>query len=208
MSSERGSSRRGERKKAQIREAAYRCFRERGYGETSVDEICRRASCSKGSFYWYYSSKQDVAIDILRNWAREVITELLEQFEEAIQRQNPYDSITSALKKELHRGRAIVPLWLDFTVRASRDSEIGSYISKFFRRARTALVDLLSLLTGDALGDRELFALASAIFGAYIGLLVQEFADPKSFSAESVIDVFMELLESWLPMIPLDRELG
>ncbi len=202
-STKKNNRKRGEEKKSRIRDAAYRCFREKGYYETTVDEICRRASCSKGSFYWYYNSKQEVAIDILKSWAREVITELLEQFEDPIQQKNAYQSTKQALKRELHRGRAIVPLWLEFSLRGAQDEAIRESISKFFRRARTALSDLLSSLVKNNIGDEQLFSLASTIFGAYIGLLVQELADPKNFNAEQIIDDFMLLMENWLPALPL-----
>ena len=55
-----------------IRHAAYRCFVESGYHAATVDRICESAKISKGSFYWYFSSKQSIFLDILNNWADEV----------------------------------------------------------------------------------------------------------------------------------------
>ena len=40
-------------KRQSIRMAAYRAFRDNGFSQTSVDAICKRASISKGSFYWH-----------------------------------------------------------------------------------------------------------------------------------------------------------
>ena len=59
------TGRRAAEKRKQIRTAAYQCFRDGGFHETTVDSICARAKISKGSFYWHYPSKQDVFVDIL-----------------------------------------------------------------------------------------------------------------------------------------------
>ena len=76
-----GRSKKSEAKRASIRHAAYVCFREKGYHETSIDEICETAKISKGSFYWHYGAKIDVFGDILESWARQVVDELLDQFD-------------------------------------------------------------------------------------------------------------------------------
>lgn len=43
---------------------------ERGYEAVGVAELCRRADVRKGSFYHFFSSKQDLALEMLdRAWA-------------------------------------------------------------------------------------------------------------------------------------------
>ena len=136
-------SKSSEEKKKSIREAAYHAFRSSGYYKTSVDDICKRASISKGSFYWHYPTKQEVFIDIIQTWAREVITEMLIQFEVAVKQDDYPHTITTALQKEIRRGRAIIPLWLEFTSHGQRDPAIKEAIAAFYRRARTAVAELL-----------------------------------------------------------------
>ena len=36
-----------------------------GYKKTSVDELCKKSGISKGAFYLFYSSKEDLFFDIL-----------------------------------------------------------------------------------------------------------------------------------------------
>ena len=73
-----------EEKRSHIRKAAFRTFRDKGYHQATVDDICRLANISKGSFYWYFSSKQEVFLDILDKWTIEVTQELESQFQNAI----------------------------------------------------------------------------------------------------------------------------
>jgi TetR/AcrR family transcriptional repressor of nem operon len=48
--------------RTQLLDAALRTIRTKGYGATTVDEICRAAGVSKGSFFHYFSSKESLAI--------------------------------------------------------------------------------------------------------------------------------------------------
>lgn len=46
--------------KTKIAKAAWKLFHENGYDETTIDEIILQSGTSKGSFYHYYSSKDEL----------------------------------------------------------------------------------------------------------------------------------------------------
>ena len=46
--------------KAKILEAAEKLMLSKGYTATSVDDICRQAKVTKGSFFYYFVSKEDL----------------------------------------------------------------------------------------------------------------------------------------------------
>jgi len=54
----------GERSREQLVECAARLFLEKGYNATGINEIINCAGMSKGSFYFYFSSKKDLAIAV------------------------------------------------------------------------------------------------------------------------------------------------
>src|SRR2546427_11992467 len=65
-------------------EAALEVFAERGYRDSSVDEIAERAGYSKGAVYWHFSSKDDLFFALLeeridRPWGQTI--DLLESAE-------------------------------------------------------------------------------------------------------------------------------
>lgn len=64
-----GALSRRERKKLETRqgllEAALALFREKGYDETTVEEITERADVSKGTFFNYFASKQALLGDLV-----------------------------------------------------------------------------------------------------------------------------------------------
>ncbi|MEO1272695.1 MAG: TetR family transcriptional regulator C-terminal domain-containing protein, partial [Myxococcota bacterium] len=153
--------------------------------------ICKGAEISKGSFYWHYDSKADVFIDLLETWARQVMDELYEQFEDSFKEPDYMQAITTALERELHRGRAIVPFWLEFTVQARRDPQVRDALAKFYRRARAAIAEILRPVVAHRITEAELQGVAATIFGGYIGLLVQEFTDPDRAHASQMVRSFM-----------------
>ncbi|MBN8608213.1 MAG: TetR/AcrR family transcriptional regulator [Caulobacterales bacterium] len=53
-----------ERRRGQILEAARACFRERGFRQTTIEEICAEARISPGALYRYYASKADIVAAI------------------------------------------------------------------------------------------------------------------------------------------------
>ena len=194
----RKSTRRGEQKRDQIRRAAYACFRDAGYHDASVDAICERAGISKGSFYWHYASKQEVFVDILDTWARQVMDELYDQFEQSVLHHDYIGAVTAALQREMRRGRAIVPLWLEFTLQARREPEIRQALSKFYRRARMAIAEVLRPAARGKLDEAQLQAVATTIFGAYTGLMVQEVSDPDESHVRTAVEDSMAVLGFWL----------
>lgn len=48
----------GERRKQELLKIAYRLFLKKGYEETSVDDIIAEAQIAKGTYYYYFPSKE------------------------------------------------------------------------------------------------------------------------------------------------------
>jgi AcrR family transcriptional regulator len=60
-----------------IRRGAIAEFAEYGFSASRVDGIARRANVTKQLFYHYYSSKEEIYIEILELFSSEIITEIL-----------------------------------------------------------------------------------------------------------------------------------
>jgi AcrR family transcriptional regulator len=71
--------------RTRILEAAVKVFATKGYHNTKVDDIVSESSTSKGSFYFYFPSKQDIFLALSDTFA-----DLLES------------KITQAMEKEAH----------------------------------------------------------------------------------------------------------
>ncbi|WP_418459827.1 TetR/AcrR family transcriptional regulator [Brucella intermedia] len=55
--------------RSNLLDAALGVIRTKGYAATSVDDICARASLSKGAFFHHFSSKVDLAVAAANYWS-------------------------------------------------------------------------------------------------------------------------------------------
>lgn len=67
-----------EERRAEILDAALRCFSRTGYRGTSMDDIVRESGLSKGTLYWHFDSKQDLFTALFN----QILQHLLEPFEQ------------------------------------------------------------------------------------------------------------------------------
>ncbi|NGF55655.1 helix-turn-helix transcriptional regulator [Parapedobacter sp. SGR-10] len=60
-----------------IKKAARELFRRYGYNKTSVNELAKQASISKATFYKYFSSKELILHEVLMDYIRENVEDIL-----------------------------------------------------------------------------------------------------------------------------------
>lgn len=78
-----------------IYENSKRLFREKGYDKTSLAEIIDASGCSKGGFYHYYKSKEDILPQVLDEY-EEVYIECINAF--VLPEQNGYENLLNFYK--------------------------------------------------------------------------------------------------------------
>ena len=57
-----------EDRKSQILDAAFSVFVEKGYSETTMDDIVKKSQMSKGAIYHYYNSKKELFLSLIDHW--------------------------------------------------------------------------------------------------------------------------------------------
>ena len=57
--------RKGERRKQELLQIAYRMFISRGYENTSVDDIIEEAGIAKGTYYYYFETKEQMLEEVI-----------------------------------------------------------------------------------------------------------------------------------------------
>ncbi len=91
--------------KEKIVESALRLMLDKGYTGTTVDEICENAGVSKGSFYHFFKSKEDIGVAALEGFIKrgEELMRLGDfmEIEDPIQRAFSYLDHAETVSKDL-----------------------------------------------------------------------------------------------------------
>jgi AcrR family transcriptional regulator len=58
-----------EARRTQILDAAVRCFAQRGYYETTIEDLVTETGLSRGALYLYYPSKEAIYLSISERWS-------------------------------------------------------------------------------------------------------------------------------------------
>jgi len=63
-------------KKKELVDTAEKLFLEKGYEETSIEDILKATALSKGGFYHYFKSKDEILAESISNFAERLLKEL------------------------------------------------------------------------------------------------------------------------------------
>lgn len=179
---------RREEVRRRLLDAAATTFLEKGYLDSTLDDIARRAGLSKGAVYSNFASKQEIFGAMLA----ERITRM--------------SSIVSAAEASGGRASAVIAddivsdaawiqLVLEFASRAGRDPAVREIYAPFLRAQYDGVTDAL---VQAAVADKEHAALAAVIVIALRnGLALAHAADPDQVSGaviENALDAVFRAL--------------
>lgn len=102
--------------KKKIIEAAHLFFSEKGYEKTSVNDIINRLGISKGAFYHYFRSKDEVLDEIIMVYTTEVVEMLYEIV---------YDPSLNGLEK-------YIKMFSETQARRKQNAEKYSFLTRLF----------------------------------------------------------------------------
>lgn len=134
-----------EERERQIKEAALRLFSERGFHDTTVSQISEVAGLGKGTIYWYWKSKEELAFSLVED----MLSAFLQLIEKARDGKGGFEEKLAALVREVADLYLVEKencrlLW---KFRADRhyifDPDYTRKVGDYYERIRAALADLI-----------------------------------------------------------------
>jgi AcrR family transcriptional regulator len=166
-------------------DAAARLIAERGYRGTTVNEIVARAGLSKGTFYWYFSCKDDVLFAVLGEHIDRPLYELIELLKTAPPEHDMAPEASRRLLELLDRGRETVLLEHEYQLLAIREPRLRARYLKRQAALREALAAGLDA-RAQQLGAPPFSTATSDVATAYLALAnslaVERLIDPDAVS--------------------------
>jgi AcrR family transcriptional regulator len=186
---------RGEETRSNILAAAAAGFAEHGYDATGVAEICRRAEVSKGAFYYHFSSKQDLFLELLTRWLV-ALDEQLEELrtEEASVPEQLLD-MAKVIQQVFEVAEAQLPMFLEFWTKAAHDPAVWKATIDPYRRYRAFFADMIERgINEGTLRPVDAGTVARVIVSLAVGIVLQGLLDTEGTDWGHVAEEGMQLL--------------
>jgi AcrR family transcriptional regulator len=164
-----GRTRRRTDTRQKLFEAAVDLIAERGYAETTVDDIALRAGVAKGTVYYNFPSKPKLFEELLRHG----IGLLTDEFRRAVEGLPPREAVGALIRAQLEyiqRYRAFAQLLLSEMWRTNREWRQTLHLLREEAIAVIAQVLQAGVDDGEFPADLDVRVASSALFG--VGLVV------------------------------------
>ncbi len=175
--------------------AALRVFAEHGYEAATVEEISAAAGYSKGAFYFHFGSKEDIFLELLKQWTgeqRERLTAFDDATPAAAALLEGLESFLSYEEREIVWPRLLVEFWAQARHQEAIRRGLGQayaawrrLLAQAFRRAGDA-----GLLSPQFEPDDA----ARLVLSTHDGLVVEACIDPAAAGKVSLRRVLGALL--------------
>jgi AcrR family transcriptional regulator len=87
-------------RKQELIKLAYELFIKEGYDNVSVDEIITKANIAKGTFYYYFKSKEEMLGQVVEDMTKRKITAAEKYLDEPVPIEEKFFSIITSLTKK------------------------------------------------------------------------------------------------------------
>jgi len=175
-------------------QGAWRCAARKGYRDTTIDDVCVETGLSKGAFYGYFESKQDLLLALLEEEAAS-IDRLMDELENA--GLIGTDRLRRFARGMLERGenssqvQVTADLWTAMTTEpAVRAAFVASHRHR--RERLRSWID--GGIAAGELSDIPANALAALLLALADGLLLHGSLDPKGFrwsNIQRAVDILL-----------------
>jgi TetR/AcrR family transcriptional regulator, repressor for uid operon len=193
-------------RRAEILEAAQRCFVRSGFHQTSMQEICAAAGMSAGNLYRYFPSKEAIIAGIAERDRAEVARDIA-----AADMSLGLFAVLEGMAHQYWTVRSIeqVKLCTEVMSEARRDPEIARISASFDADVRKWLSKMFAAAAerGDIARDADIQGAIEMLMIIADGVWWRRALDPN-FNADALIPIFIGVMRHLLRSRSQDQRAG
>jgi AcrR family transcriptional regulator len=186
------------RTRASLREHALRLFRERGYQNTTVEQIAAAAEVSPSTFFRYFPTKEDLVLQ------DDMDTRMIEALEQQPPGLGPVAAVRAAAQQMFASySAADMEILRETTALTMTVPEIRARALDEFARTITVVAEAVARRAGRAPEDLAVRTAAGAIIGVIMAITMpwEDWSEGRGFEDMfEHIDEALALLEAGLPL--------
>jgi len=157
-----------EERRKQIMDAARTVFSRKGFHQARMEDIALEADLSKGSLYWYFTSKEEIISSLLTNFFNREFLMIEEWAVQEVSARALMQNLTSLIVEDLLSIKPFMSILYEFWAMSFRNEQVGDVI----RQSMHQYLDLLVPIVQSGI-DREEFRNLDAMdvamaFGALV----------------------------------------
>jgi AcrR family transcriptional regulator len=183
-------------RRAEILDAAQRCFVRAGFHRTSMHEICAEAAMSPGNLYRYFPSKEAIIAGI----AERDRAEVAQRFASEGFSTDFFGSFAALARHYfVERGDEEIRLCTEIMAESRRNAEIARISESFDVDIKARLIAVLkdAAARGDIAEDIDFEGVITMLMLIADGIFWRRALDP-SFDAETIIPLLMDITRHML----------
>jgi AcrR family transcriptional regulator len=122
-----------EKKRKEILASAFACFAKKGFEAATIDDIVAHSGISKGAIYNYFTSKDDIYLELMRGETHETSTELLSkisEFHTAFDKISYLFDVYIAIDPFEENNSKDVIVHYEFKIYSSRNKDVNSILNQ------------------------------------------------------------------------------
>ena len=181
-----------------ILQSALTAFSEKGYHQTTMDDIVARSGLSKGALYWHFKSKQELFVALVEWFMLQFSEQVLHAWED--DNISAADKLRAMVRVSLEGSEQLIPffkVFLDFWAQTSDDEQLRQMFEQIIGTYEVQLAEIIEegITSGEFRPVKEPQKLSLALFGMLDALflyktLLGERVDMRG-SAEAAIEVII-----------------
>jgi AcrR family transcriptional regulator len=179
-------------RRAEILDAAERCFARSGFHQASMQEICAEAGMSPGNLYRYFPSKEALIAGIAERNRAQAAADFA-----AVDKAPDFFTGFAALGRQylVDRTDVEVALCLEILAEARRNPDVRRIHETIYSEVRAGLVEILqhAIERGELRADLDLDKIVTVLLALGDGIELRRALDP-TFKPEAIIDVVLDLV--------------
>lgn len=183
-------------KKKQIIDAAQSLFIKKGFTSTSIQDILDVASISKGTFYNYFTSKNECLIELLQLIREEIVYERkhLETSKEASDKSVFIKQI--AVRFHIDRKHNLLALFSSLPTAPTKDDELHIYIKTQYLQEIVWIAERLTSIYGEFIKKHAFDYAVSLLGNLHFTSKVLYDVKPHTLDVETIINFSLSQLDN------------
>jgi len=178
----------------QILQAAYRVLVEQGYDATTIKAIAREARVAPGLLHYYFTNKDELLVEVLRDISRRSTETMREVVERLPAEQLREAGLNAVLQRTLHTPEAY-RLRYELFALGLRNPTLLPAVAALLKGGRESIGRTVRTAEGERVADPNLFA--AVLLACFDGLALQHLADPD-FDIEGAYEILRRIINVFL----------